>query len=278
MMSFLTPRRVYHSVGNLIQAAGQFLMAGCVLVCGAAAPAANTSEGMPKHDRLAVEHHLTLAPKAANSRNSEGDFIQLKDGRWLFVYTNFTGGADDHSKAFLAARESSDGGKTWSEKDRVVVANEGGFNVMSVSLLRLKSGEIALFYLRKNSLRDCRPVMRVSRDEAESWSDPVECITDEVGYYVLNNNRVIQLGSGRLVMPTALHDYVQGKLQPGKIVVYLSDDLGKTWRRSKTILEKDAKGTRVNLMEPGVVEASAGRMLMVIRTKLGCQYLSESAD
>ncbi|HEX2971369.1 MAG TPA: sialidase family protein, partial [Tepidisphaeraceae bacterium] len=47
---------------------------------------------------------------------------------------------------------------------------------------------------------------------------------------------------------------------------------------SKTILEKDAKGTRVNLMEPGVVEASAGRMLMVIRTKLGCQYLSESAD
>ena len=71
----------------------------------------------------------------------------MKDGRWLFIYTHFTGGAKDHSTAYLAARESSDGGKTWSDKDQVVVPNEGGFNVMSVSLLRLKSGQIALFYL-----------------------------------------------------------------------------------------------------------------------------------
>jgi hypothetical protein len=149
---------------------------------------------------------------------------------------------------------------------------------MSVSLLRLKSGDIALFYLRKNSLQDCRPVLRLSRDEGKSWSDPIECITDEVGYYVLNNNRVIQLADGRLVLPTALHGYVDRRLQPGRIVVYLSDDSGKTWRRGSTILERDADGTRINLMEPGVVELSTNRMLMVIRTKLGCQYVSESND
>src|SRR6478609_5909518 len=108
------------------------------------------------HPTLALQHHLTLAPSPGNPRNSEGDFIRLHDGRWLFIYTHFTSGANDHAKAFLASRESSDGGKTWTAKDRVVVANEGGFNVMSVSLLRLKSGEIALFYLRKNSLEDCR--------------------------------------------------------------------------------------------------------------------------
>ena len=32
-------------------------------------------------------------------------------------------------------------------------------NVMSVSLLRLKSGAIAMFYLVKDSLTDCRPMM-----------------------------------------------------------------------------------------------------------------------
>ena len=234
------------------------------------------SAAPPNYHKLEVERHLTLAPQPGNPRNSEGDFIQLKDGRWLFIYTHFTGGAEDHSTAFLAARESSDGGKTWSDKDQVVVPNEGGFNVMSVSLLRLKSGQIALFYLRKNSLQDCRPMLRLSSDETKTWSDPIECITDEVGYYVLNNSRVIQLSGGRLVMPTALHVDDKGELLPGKVVVYLSDDGGKSWRRGRTILDRDEGGTRINLMEPGVVEVSTNRMLMVIRTELGRLYFSES--
>jgi hypothetical protein len=261
---------------TLVQAAWGILV--CVgMLTGAELPVQKTA-APEKHLKLTIKRHLTFAPHPGNPRNSEGDFVQLKDGRWLFIYTHFTEGAADHAKAFLACRESADGGKTWSEQDKVVVSNEGGFNVMSVSLLRLKSGEIALFYLRKNSLRDCRPVLRLTRDEAKSWSEPIQCITDAVGYYVVNNSRVIQLSSARLVVPTALHDFTDGKLQPGKIVVYLSDDLGKNWRRSASVLDKDAQGTRVNLMEPGVVEVTTNRMLMVIRTKLGCQYLSESTD
>lgn len=228
--------------------------------------------------RIELERHLTLAPQPGNPRNSEGDFIQLKDGRWLFLYTRFSGGSGDHAGAVLAARTSADGGRTWSAQDRVVVTNEGGFNVMSVSLLRLRSGEIALCYLRKNSLQDCRPVLRLSRDETATWSAPIECITDETNYYVVNNNRVIQLSSGRLVLPAALHGYEQGRLQPGRIVVYLSDDQGRTWRRSRTVLDRDDAGTRVNLMEPGVVEAASNRVFMLIRTKLGIQYQSESTD
>lgn len=233
---------------------------------------------MPSRPQLAITRHLTLAPKEGNPRNSEGDFIQLKDGRWLFVYTHFTSGTSDHARAHLASRQSLDDGKTWSDKDEIIVSAEGGFNVMSVSLLRLKGGEIALFYLRKNSLDDCRPIMRISKDEAKTWSAPTECITDQVGYYVLNNSRVIQLASGRLVMPTALHRYENGRIQPGTIVVYLSDDAGKSWRRSSNLLEKDGAGRRINLMEPGVVEVSTNRVLMLIRTKLGCQYVSESSD
>jgi hypothetical protein len=225
-----------------------------------------------------VERHLTLPPTAGNRRNSEGDFVQLKDGRWLFIYTHFTDGAGDHAQAFLASRESFDAGRTWTDQDKVVVANEGAFNVMSVSLLRLKSGEIALFYLRKNSLQDCRPVLRLSRDEARTWGEPTDCITDEVGYYVLNNSRVIQLASGRLVMPTALHHFDGKRLQPGTVIAYLSDDAGRSWRRSSTPLGYDEEGMRISFMEPGVAEVSANRILMLIRTKLGCQYQSQSSD
>ena len=84
-----------------------------------------------------------LPPGVSNPRNSEGDFIQLKDGRILLVYTHFTGGGGDDDAAFLAGRFSSDGGVTWTPDDVTIVPNEGQWNVMSVSLLRLQSGEIA---------------------------------------------------------------------------------------------------------------------------------------
>ncbi|MCK5369224.1 MAG: exo-alpha-sialidase, partial [Cyclobacteriaceae bacterium] len=60
---------------------------------------------------------LRLEPKQGNPRNSEGDFIQLKDGRILFVYTHFTGGTGDHASAYLAGRFSNDGGETWTNED-----------------------------------------------------------------------------------------------------------------------------------------------------------------
>jgi hypothetical protein len=243
-----------------------------------AEPSASNTTPAAVHARLPVERHLALGPGAGNPRNSEGDFVRLADGRWLFVYTHFTSGAADHARAHLASRISADDGRSWSANDAVVVTNEGGFNVMSVSLVRLKSGGIALFYLRKNSLRDCRPLLRVSRDEGATWGPPTECVTNDIGYYVLNNSRVIQLDSGRLVMPLAYHGDNGEKLEPGRVVVLMSDDEGKSWRRGASVLAADAAGARQNFMEPGVVALGSDRLLMVIRTKLGCQYLSESAD
>ena len=107
---------------------------------------------------------LQLAPSDDNPRNSEGDFITLDDGRILFVYSHYTGSStSDHAPAYLAARYSDDGGRSWTDEDVVVVENEGGMNVMSVSLLRLQNGDIAFFYLRKNSTEDCIPMLRISK-------------------------------------------------------------------------------------------------------------------
>ncbi|MGY8716824.1 MAG: sialidase family protein, partial [Verrucomicrobiia bacterium] len=182
-----------------------------------------------------VMKEVLLPPGPENPRNSEGDFIELKDGRVLFIYTHFTGGGSDHATAHLAQRISHDGGLSWTQDDEVVVPNEGDFNVMSVSLLRLQSGEIALFYMIKNSLEDCRPVMRISRDEAKTWSDPVGIIPDEdMGYHVLNNDRMVQLNSGRLICPVALHNRPSYN-EPdwsGVLICYFSDDVGQTWQRS----------------------------------------------
>ncbi len=219
---------------------------------------------------------LELTPGENNPRNSEGDFITLKDGRILFIYSHYTGSStSDHAPAYLAGRYSSDAGKTWTQEDQLIVKQEGDMNVMSVSLLRLQNGKIALFYLRKNSTEDCIPMMRISNDEAKTWSDPIACITDKQGYFVLNNARVIQLKNGRLLMAVALHQSLNGKWQnKATLYAYYSDDNGATWTSSKSV----PNNTDITTQEPGVIELKDGTIMMFIRASGGVQQLSYSKD
>jgi len=226
------------------------------------------------------EHGVTkvrlLPPGAGNPRNSEGDFMPLRDGRILFVYTHFTGGGGDDDAAFLAGRFSSDAGATWTDQDVTIVPNEGQWNVMSVSLLRLKSGEIALFYLRKQAQDDCRAYMRVSTDEGQTWSAPRLCIPP-AGYYVVNNDRIIQLANGRLVIPAAQHVRAgETQFRPGVAMCFVSDDEGESWQQSAEIVGPPGGGS--GMQEPGVIELKDGRLMMLCRTNLGCQYRSYSSD
>lgn len=229
---------------------------------------------------------LELPSGPGNPRNSEGSFVALEDGRILFAYSRYRGERDwgDHATADIAARVSADGGRTWSPEDRILVPNEGRCNVMSASLLRLADGRIALFYLRKNGLQDCRLWMRTSSDEAATWSEPVLCIPAP-GYFVVNNDRVVQLASGRLVVPAAFHrarregDDFRGDAldNRGIVMFFLSDDAGQTWRESQDWLAFPGK-CRSGLQEPGVIERRDGTLLGWCRTEDGWQYESESAD
>jgi Neuraminidase (sialidase) len=248
-----------------------FALIATWLLTALASAIAQTPEG--------VETVLRLPPVKDHPRNSEGDFIRLQDGRLLFVYSHFTGGGGDHDRAFLAGRMSSDDGRTWSDKDEIIVEREGDWNVMSVSLVRLKDGSIGLFYLRKNSLADCRPLMRATTDEGKSWSQPRECITDQVGYYVMNNDRVEQLASGRIVLPVCLHANEGMKFDAaGTIMCYLSDDGGQTWRRSKTERQAMKDGKRLIAQEPLVIELKDQRLLLLARSNEGSQLRSHSDD
>jgi sialidase-1 len=256
---------------------GTWICLGSVLICSSG----RGSEGGPSAAAFGPERKslLVIEPSKENPRNSEGDILELKDGRLCLIYTRFTGGGDDDAAADLAMRISSDGGASWSD-DRLVVRRTEGLNVMSVSLLRLASGEIALFYLRKTAPEDCRPLMRLSADEATTWSGPIVCIPREVGYYVLNNDRAVQLHSGRLLLPLALHRRPgQDWDFAGQIVCYLSDDSGRTWRRGRDSFRGyTPEGRRITVQEPGVVELKEGRLLMYMRTDAGRQYISYSQD
>lgn len=233
-------------------------------------------------DPLPGEITLNVEPTKELPRNSEGAFATLASGRVIFCYTQFYGGAADESPARIVRIHSDDQGRTWSPPV-TVVENVGGNNVMSVSLLRLASGKLAMFYLLKNSWIDCRPHLRISTDEGETWSD-AKRILDAPGYFVMNNDRVIQTAKGRLIAPLAFHrsrgsDPHSSKSFDARAIdlwIY-SDDEGTTWTESASwwaIPVRSASG----LQEPGVVELEDGSLFSWCRTDQGAQYGFRSTD
>ncbi len=222
---------------------------------------------------------LVIEPTKEHPRSSEGDVVELKDGRLCLVYTRFTGGGGDSSAADIAMRSSSDGGKTWTG-DSILVRNEGKKNVMSVSIVRAPEGQLLLFYLRKNGWNDCNMYLRRSSDDLETLSEPVR-VTVTDGYHVVNNDRVVQLASGRLIVPAALHPCSDGTRKTftsrGIPRAFLSDDGGRTWRADATVVDPPPKRS-ATLQEPGILELNDGRLWMWMRTTQGVQYECFSAD
>ena len=225
---------------------------------------------------LVGEIVLDLPPGPENSRNGEGDFITLNDGRILFIYTRFGGTeVSDHAPATLVSRISEDEGRTWSQEDKLEVDQEGEMNVMSVSLVRFPNDQIALFYMRKNALDDALLYVRTSSDEADTWTEPRLCINDLQGYFVTNNDRVVVLSSGRIVLPVSRHNEPGATYHnKGEMRCYYSDDQGQSWMTGNAVPTPDSVITQ----EPGVVELKDGTLLMVIRASGGFQFRSYSCD
>jgi sialidase-1 len=231
---------------------------------------------------------LELDPSPDNPRNSEGSFVTLTDGRLLFAYSRYYGESwADEATARICGRTSKDGGRTWSERDEVIVENEGRRNVMSVSLLRLQDGRIALWYLRKNSITNCRAYMRTSSDDGHTWTRASLCIPAP-GYFVVNNDRVVQHHSGRLIIPAAYHraklpvqhnpkEMYAGFDGRSIAIFFLSDDNGRTWRESRDWWALPLRSGS-GLQEPGLVELADGRLYAYCRTDAGYQYEMVSED
>ncbi|QIF03658.1 sialidase family protein [Roseimicrobium sp. ORNL1] len=226
----------------------------------------------PARSQDIIESFIAQSTPAA-PRQSEGDITVLKDGALLAAWSDFYGGAEDNAAAHISAAKSTDGGSTWGPHF-TLQENNGQTNVMSVSFVRSHtSGDLLLFYLRKNSLTDLKVFMRRSTDDGATFGEPV-LVTPEEGYHVMNNARVIQLASGRLLAPISTTSKVWTKNDNFRTVVYFSDDDGRTWKRSASMLSAPKRGA----MEPGLIELKDGSVMQIIRTQTGKIWHSYSKD
>jgi len=213
---------------------------------------------------------LVVCPASpGNPRNSEADIVDLNDGSLLLAWSRFSGNEDDAS-AVIMAKKSRDQGRTWDEPF-VLQENFAKQNVMSVSFLRLASGKILFFFLAKNGPSDLHLYVRISDNEAQTWSDPRK-VTQGPGYHIMNNARPIQLRSGRILCPIAWTSNIVTRYQEQVCFCYYSDDEGATWQKSQSTVQLGSSPA----MEPGLVELKNGTVMMIIRTALDriCQAFS----
>jgi sialidase-1 len=221
---------------------------------------------------------VMAAPLVANKRYGAPTMVQLKDGSILLAYNDWTmpGENSDFSPAYVAARISKDGGRSWG-RPFVLHENTSELGRMGPpTLLRLQTGDIAFFYAELISHSDYRFFFRKTADEAKTWSQPVQ-ITKQKNYYVMNNHRVVQLKSGRLLAPFSFVPDVSKRLQYSwTVICYYSDDNGKTWQASNDMVRMPKYPT--GAQEPGLVELKDGSVMMIIRNQQERIYRSYSKD
>ncbi len=225
---------------------------------------------------------LTVPSTKATPRNSEGAFVTLKSGRIVLYFTQFSSGSSDFDHNSVAEVHSDDQGMTWTQPTLVARPPGGTLSMMVLCVLRLADGRIALAYDRKDSFLECHPYIQFSADEGATWSQPA-LIAPGPGYYTINNDRMIQLRSGRLILPMGFDrsrsrkNDISSLDERSLILWFLSDDGGATWREGKSAWGSPVPSAS-GLQEPGVVELADGSLLSWARSDAGCQFEFHSHD
>ena len=224
-------------------------------------------------------------PTRSNPRHDHQLIFPLSDRRLLLVWSEYYATRpsevaaaesapplDDNVPCRISARISTDRGRSWSESF-TIQDNVGAMNVKHPNLLRLPSHEILFFFTVWNHSRERLVLLKRSADEGEHWSAPVR-VSTRPGFNNVNNDHVLRLGSGRIVLPAFVSPVIWEAGEHFVAFCYLSDDDGRSWRAGAASVDLPRRGAE----EPSVVALTDGRLLMMLRTSLGQLYRAVSAD
>ena len=262
----------------------QFLVASGGLTAIAAGALEFTSPtpalGAIPEDGLMERLGLDLGHRASRS----GPITALSDGSLLWVTTEPE--APYLSKSMwaisrLAMRRSTDGGKSWSGAQLLAQGTEE-YSLLSHAMRQLSSGTILHIYSRYRGYdyetgtpaKSLNQIYIQRSDNAgRTWSDAKNLNTGE--RYQGDILSMEQLRDGRVIYPFCFLTDVKSQFA---VSVMYSDDDGKTWTRSESVLRTGGGGFESGASEPTVVELSDGRLWMLIRAQTGFLWESFSED
>ncbi len=175
---------------------------------------------------------------------------------------------------------SKDGGRTWKREERMKMSweLEGMISDGGISYLWLKDGRLAFVAHRHVIGLDGGglPVISFSSDAGKNWTK-AKTIGGPEGVWYVMNDRLIQMGNGRLVVPVSHMPKGMGTYEGDHNLglCFFSDDGGKTWKKSDKPADlNDGRG----MAEPTVAEIGVNHLIMLARTGSGFLFRSFSND
>ena len=181
---------------------------------------------------------------------------------------------------FPTLYRSRDYGRTWKEEGPMNMSWKLTSNISDggISFLRLINGRLAFLAHRivKENFGGGLPVISFSDDNGKTWTR-AQLVGNPEGVWYVMNDRMIQLNSGRILVPVAHMPRELGTYEGDHNLglCFFSDDEGKTWKRSvKPADLNDGRG----MAEPSIACLGDSSLLMLARTGSGCLYCSRSFD
>lgn len=222
-------------------------------------------------------------------------FTGLDDGRILL----------SNGKEF---RYSEDGAISWGEPFMGEVAEGPPLEGSCACLVNLSGDALGLATMRQRpgsqSSNDTEMSFRRSEDQGRTWSAPTVMNTGLRAHAY--QDTLLRTESGRIILPvyfgvgqgTWHHEeapfvgsYVNGNFvstdahffDPHFEVSYVlySDDEGETWqtnRDGELLIHLEPGGQQEWTAEPSITEVTPGKLLMLLRTRLGRMYQAWSGD
>ena len=193
--------------------------------------------------------------------SSPSSSVSLVDGRLLRVFSE--------SNRILRAIDHDDTVE--------LVPDYPDCQLLLSSLLRLKSNRLYMIYGVKRSLTDCRYFGQFLDEEGRLDGTVVPIMLEE-GYRLVDAHCLVQLKSGRLVLPTMLFDGSSGMLNPCSVVqLYYSDDEGESWDLSPQLIMGPLLST-LGLQSPAIIEIKDGHIRLEACSDNDERYYCHSFD
>ena len=226
----------------------------------------------------AFRHAVIEAAGPKMPRADTASVVELDGGRLMVVYHKYMPGkhgGHDQGKCNIWSKTSADGGRTWDHGRMLVDIAPGDMNVQAPALLKLRSGELLLICLRAHGDGSSSTMCLFrSGDGGRTFVERSTIWKQSKGQLLQGGaSCLLQLKSGRLLLP--IHGGTGNQWsQKNSAWCYLSDDDGKTWRRSPHQIDLPKRGA----MEASVAQMRDGTLVMSLRTQLGGPYIARSTD
>lgn len=195
--------------------------------------------------------------------------VETTSGTLLLV------GQDYQFASQVIAMNSTDGGKTWTNRRNLNIPLINNASWHMANLLKLPSGRILLILSRRVVSNGGIPAICYSDDNGSTWSTPVLLTNDPEEANYVTSDRTIRTSTGRIIVPYEVCHSGEGNNSTSGC--FYSDDSGSTWSRCDnevSITDPSGRG----IQEPSVVELDNGDIMMVARTGTGYLYKSISTD